>query len=336
MTKFYKHPSPLKLEMGAVLPSVDIAYHTWGKLNEKKDNVIWVCHAFTANSDVKDWWPDIVGSGLAIDTDKYFVVCANILGSCYGTTGAMSTNPDTGKPWFADFPRITIRDLINCHEILREQLGINTIRAVIGGSVGGQQAVEYAIMCPDVVKSALVGACSAKQTPWAIAFNETMRMAIKSDSTYADNTPEGGLQGLKTARAIALLSYRNEHTYNTTQKDENDDELLYHRACSYQQYQGEKLIKRYDAYTYMTMTYLADSHNVGRSRGGVKKALKSIKIPVMVMGVDTDLLYPIETQKYMSRLIPNSKFYEVESQFGHDGFLIETDKIGLLIKGFIS
>ncbi|MFV0507436.1 MAG: homoserine O-acetyltransferase [Bacteroidales bacterium] len=336
MIKYYKHADSLQLEMGDTLPCVDIAYHTWGKLSDTKDNVVWVCHAFTANSDVEGWWPNIVGRGLPIDTDKYFVVCANILGSCYGTTGAMSINPNTGIAWFSDFPRITIRDLVNCHEMLRNHLNISKIEAVVGGSVGGQQALEYTVMHPNVIKSAFVGACSAKQSPWAIAFNETMRMAIKSDVSYVKNIPGGGLQGLKVARAIALLSYRNGHTYNATQKDENDDELLCHRACSYQQYQGEKLIKRYDAYTYMTMTYLADSHNVGRGRGGLEKVLKNVKIPVLVMGIDTDLLYPIEDQEYMSELMPNSTFCKVESKYGHDGFLIETDKVGSLIKNFIT
>ncbi|HQJ21634.1 MAG TPA: alpha/beta fold hydrolase, partial [Bacteroidales bacterium] len=171
-----KHTNGFVTESGFHFKELNIAFHTWGSLNETADNVIWVCHALTANSDVNAWWPGMVGEGLAFDTSKYFVVCANILGSCYGTTGPISINPDTGKPWLNDFPLITVRDLVNVHEILRNYLGIKKINTIIGSSIGGYQAIEYSIMFPDLIENLVFIASSAKQSPWAIAFNQSQRL----------------------------------------------------------------------------------------------------------------------------------------------------------------
>lgn len=329
----FKYKENFKTETGATLPGIDIAYHTWGRLNEEGDNVIWVCHALTANSDVEAWWPGMVGSGLLFDTDKFFVVCANILGSCYGTTGPFSTNPLTGKKWLNTFPLITLRDIISVHEILRKELGVKSIHTAIGASIGGFQALEYASMHPDLIQRLVfIGSC-AKQTPWAIAFNESQRLALQADDSFVAGEEDGGKKGLKAARSIALLSYRNVAAYNKTQS-ENDEKISSFRASSYQDYQGEKLVKRFDPYSYVTILNLSDTHNVGRGRGGVETALKSIKAKTLCIGTPSDILYPVGEQKFVASHIPGACYVEMESFYGHDGFLIETPALTTIVHDF--
>ena len=332
--KTLRSDQPFITETGFVFNHVEIAYHTWGTLNEKADNVIWVCHAMTANSDVAAWWPGMVGEGLAFDTGKYFIVCANVFGSCYGTTGPVSINPETGREWLGDFPVVTIRDNVNIHEILRKHLGIKHIHTVIGASIGGNQALEYSIMYPEIVNGLVFVAAAAKQTPWAIAFNESQRLAMEADTTLFSNGRDGGVPGLKAARSIALLSYRTPFAYNKTQAEESEDKLTSYRASSYQAYQGDKLVKRFNAWSYYRLTQLADSHNVGRNRDGVLNALKTVKAKTLCIGIKTDILYPCEEQKYVAENIAGARYAEIDSFYGHDGFLIETEQVTELLKKF--
>jgi len=333
--KILRHKSPFTTETGYTFTELDIAYDTWGTLNSSGDNVIWVCHALTANSDVDAWWPGMTGEGLAFDTSRYFVVCANILGSCYGTTGPLSVNPSTGKPWFNDFPVITVRDLVNVHEILRKHLEINGIDAIIGSSIGGYQALEYCIMVPGLIRNMVFIASSARQSPWAIAFNESQRLAIEADPTFFGTDPEGGKKGLRAARSIGLLSYRTPYAYNTTQKEEDETKITSFRASSYQDYQGDKLVKRFNAWSYYRLTQLADSHNAGRGRGGVEKALSQVTARTLCLGIKSDLLYPVEEQKFVASQVPGAQYAEIDSFFGHDGFLIETEKVSEIFRKFI-
>src|SRR4030042_5840448 len=243
--KTLKYNHPFKTETGAYLPELEIAYNTYGTLNNSADNVIWVCHALTANSDVEAWWPGMVGENCLFDPAKYYIVCANVLVSCYGTTGPASVNPETGKPCLREFPLITVRDLVNVHEILRNYLGINKIHTIIGASIGGYQALEYSIMYPELIRRLIILASGARQTPWALAFSESMRLAMEADQTFMANDPEGGKKGLKAARSIALISYRTVNAYNQTQKEDDDEKLTNFKAASYQAYQGDKLVKRF-------------------------------------------------------------------------------------------
>jgi len=332
--KEYHCPGEFTTEKGEVIKGLDIAYDTWGSLNEACDNVIWVCHALTANSDVEAWWPGMVGDGLAFDTSRYFIVCANILGSCYGTTGPMSVNPSTGKQWLNDFPVITIRDIVRVHEILREHLGIRSVEMIIGSSIGGYQAIEYCIMYPGIIKRLVFIAAGAKQTPWAIAFNQSQRLAIEADPTYYSGDPEGGKKGLRAARSIALLSYRTSYAYNKTQAEDDDEKLDSYRASSYQDYQGDKLVKRFNPWTYYRLTQLADSHNTGRGRGGVKNALRMVKAATLCIGIKSDILYPVDEQKFVAQNVSAGRYAEIDSFYGHDGFLIETDQVTEIIKKF--
>jgi homoserine O-acetyltransferase len=328
----YKHP--FTTETGAIIPELEISYHTYGKLNNDGDNVIWVCHALTANSDVEAWWPGMVGEGLLFDPGKYFIVCANVLGSCYGTTGPASMNPESGKPWGRDFPLITVRDLVNVHEILRNHLGIRKIHTILGASIGGYQALEYAIMFPDLIQRLILMASGSKQTPWALALSESMRLAMEADQTFMANDPEGGKKGLKAARSIALISYRTVAAYNETQKEIDDEKLSSFKAASYQAYQGDKLVKRFNPYSYWTLTCLSDTHNIGRGRGGVINALKTIRAEVLCVGIKSDILFPTDEQKLIAANTANAQYIEIDSFYGHDGFLIETFKVTDVVRKF--
>jgi homoserine O-acetyltransferase len=322
-----------KTELGSNLPGIEIVYNTWGELNSNADNVIWVCHALTANSDVETWWPGMVGSGLLFDTDRYFIVCANVLGSCYGTTGPASNNPLTRTPWLLEFPQLTVRDLVNAHEILRKHLGINSIHTIIGASIGGFQSLEYSIMFPEIIERMVFIASSAFQSPWAIGFSQSQRLALEADPTF-DSDPDGGKNGLKAARSIALLSYRNASAYNHTQAEPDDSRTSKFRAASYQDYQGEKLVNRFNPYSYYCLVNLSDTHNIGRNRGGKQEALASIKANTLCIGISSDLLFPVEEQRLVADGIFKSKYVEIDSFYGHDGFLIEVDKVTSIVRNF--
>ena len=325
----------LQLECGEILKNVNVKYHIFGDIDKNPDKVVWVCHAFTANSDPVDWWPGVVGEGFIFDPNKTPVVCVNILGSCYGTTGPMSTNPETKKPYMLSFPMITFRDIVNVNQKVKEHLGIKKIWVLTGGSIGGFQSMEWEYMYPNTVENLILIATTAKSSPWVIAFSQSQRLSLLADHTFKQELIGGGAEGLKAARSIALLSYRGRSSYKLTQQDSTDDLLDEYRAKTYQTYQGEKLVKRFDAYTYYTLLGALDSHNMGRNRGGVDKALKKIKAKTLVVGIDSDILFPIEEQKHLASLIPNAEYAEIHSNFCHDGFLIEHQQLTKIMKQFL-
>jgi homoserine O-acetyltransferase/O-succinyltransferase len=330
--KYFHSKQPFKLEIGETLPEITIAYTTLGKLNASKSNVIWVCHALTGSADVAEWWSGIVGEGKLFDPAEHFIICANVLGSHYGSTSAISINPKSGSPYFHDFPFISVRDIANSFYLLCNHLNINKINTCIGGSLGGQQAVEMAIMYPDLIENLILVATNAQFSPWGIAFNETQRMAIAADPTWQNNTENAGQAGLKIARAIALLSYRNYQTYSITQQRSNEPLDRKFRAATYQHYQGEKLVSRFNAFSYWTLTCIMDSHDVGRGRGEVKDVLKRIKSKTLVLGIESDVLFPINEQQFLAANIPNAKLETMDSLYGHDGFLIENQLLTKAIR----
>lgn len=329
---FYTYTKPFPLERGGELPGLEIAYHTYGELNSTGDNVVWVCHALTANSEVADWWPHTVEEGCFLDPTRHFVVCANILGSHYGTTGPLHVNPAAGEPWYADFPKLTMRDVVRAHRLLADHLGIRRINLLVGSSVGGFQAVEWAVSEPDFIERLALIATAAKATPWQIAIDQTQRMAILADQTYGEKRPDAGLAGMAAARAIGLLTYRGPEGYNLTQQ-EYDSTPRYEgfRACTYQSYQGEKLCRRFDAYSYMTILDTFDTHDVGRGRGGVEEALKRITAQTLVVGITTDLIFTPDEMRTLAAQIPNSTYHEIASPFGHDGFLVEHEQLNRIL-----
>ncbi|MDE6533205.1 MAG: homoserine O-acetyltransferase [Muribaculaceae bacterium] len=333
MTKYCRINQPFTLESGETLPSLTIAYHTYGILNEDKSNVIWVMHGLTANSDVADWWPHTVEKGKFLDPEKYFIVCANMLGSCYGTTGPSSVNPHTGRQWWGDFPRITIRDMVKCHRILAQTLGIKKIHEMIGVSLGGFQAIEWMVTDPEIAENVMFCATDSSCSPWLAAFNKSMYMAISTDPSFGEPRCDAARKGLATARAIALISYRGPFAYNMSQRDDDKNpDPFFHRVQTYQEYQGEKLCRRFDAYSYVRICESGDSHNVGRGRGGIQNALKGIKANTLVIGISSDILFPPACLKELADAIDGSTFRVMESDFAHDGFLIEHEKLNAFMQ----
>jgi homoserine O-acetyltransferase/O-succinyltransferase len=324
------------LESGDVLPGLEIQYHSTGKLNDTCDNVVWICHALTANSDVIAWWPGMIGPGLLYDPDEYFIICANILGSCYGTTGPESINPASGNPYGKEFPAITVKDMVKAHQMLRKRLKIREIDILTGGSLGGQQALEWAVSEPDLIQHLIPIATNAIASPWGIAFNESQRMALEADQDFQKGVYTGSSAGMRAARSIALLSYRNGNTYNKTQADPDPDKLGDYKAVSYQQYQGKKLEKRFNPFAYYLLSKALDSQNLGRGRQGLDSALACVTAKTLAIGITSDLLFPVEEQKLIAGKIGGALYREVESFYGHDGFLIESDAISKEIKQFIS
>jgi homoserine O-acetyltransferase/O-succinyltransferase len=323
---------PFRLESGAELESLKIAYHLLGDPSGRDKSVVWVFHALTGNSNPLDWWGGIVGKGKVLDPDNAFIVCANVLGSCYGTTGPASVNPATGKPWLGDFPLVTVRDMVNAHLLLRDHLGIRQIDLAIGSSLGAFQGLEWAIAEPDTIKTLFFIAASTRCSPWAKAFNEAHRMAIQADPTFFSGHPNGGEKGLKAARAIGMVSYRSYEAFHKTQADPEDGQLDNYRACSYQQYQGEKLARRFNAHAYYLLTKAFDSHDAGRGRGGLKEALGRIKAKTHCVSIQTDLLFPVHELEEAARMIPGATHQTIESLYGHDGFLVENDKLESIIR----
>lgn len=335
MTQFYDYDRPFPLELGGSLPALRIAYHTYGTLNANGDNAVWVCHALTANSDVADWWPHTVEAGRFLDPARHFVVCANILGSHYGTTGPLHTNPATGRPYYKDFPAFTIRDMVRAHRILADALGIGPISALVGSSVGGFQAVEWAVMEPARIRKLVLIATAAKASPWTIAIDQTQRMAIRADRTFGEERDDAGLAGLAAARAIGLLTYRGSLGYNLTQQDREEFPQV-RRASTYQQYQGEKLCRRYNAYSYSAILDAFDTHDAGRGRGGVEAALALIRARTLLVGITTDIVFTPAEMQALHRMIPHSSYREIDSPFGHDGFLVEHEQLDAILNPFMN
>ncbi|MGL5683225.1 MAG: homoserine O-acetyltransferase family protein [Marinifilaceae bacterium] len=332
----YEHfNEELVLESGAVLPSLTIAYHTYGKLSAAKDNVIWVCHALTANSDVADWWPHTVEKDCFLDPDKWFVVCANFISSPYGTTSPISVNPATGQKWYNDFPEITVRDMVAGHRKLAQRLGITQVELLVGSSIGGFQAMEWAIADTTFAKRIALIATCVKSSAWAIAFNESQRMAILADNSYGERSDNAGASGMSAARSVALLSYRGATAYNATQTD-NEEKLQGYRATTYQQHQGEKLRRRFNAYSYYRLTQAVDSHNVGRSRGSIEQALQQIQSRCLVVAITSDILFPPQDHDIIVNNVPGVEYHLIDSPFGHDGFLVEHEKLNNIIINFMN
>ena len=328
----FHYPSDFTLETGGSLPGFQLKYTTLGKLNEDRDNVVWICHALTGNSDFTDWWGGLFTSDGPFDPSKFFIICANMPGGCYGSTGPLSTNPQTGTPYYHNFPVLTNRDVVNAFDLLRKELGIRKVHTLIGGSLGGQQVLEWAIHQPDAFENIIPIACNASHSPWGIAFNEAQRMAIEADQTWKENDPRAGSEGLKAARAIGMISYRHYDTFGETQSDKTNEKTDEFRASTYQRYQGDKLTNRFNAFTYWRLSKMMDSHNVGRNRASIEKALHTIRAKALVIGIESDILFPLQEQKFLAQQIPRAVFSVMHSIYGHDGFLVEFDQLKKIIR----
>jgi homoserine O-acetyltransferase len=333
---YFKYDHPFELEGGEVLPGITVAYHVYGRLNADKSNVVWVCHALTANSDVARWWPGVVGENGAVRPQDYFIVCANILGSCYGSSGPLSIDPRTEKPYYERFPMVTIRDMVKAHILLRKHLGLEKIGLLMGGSMGGYQVLEWAVMEREVIGKLFLIGTSPAESAWGIAVHTAQRLAIEADPSWDSPTPEAGRRGLKAARAIGILTYRNYGIMVKTQTDPDREKLDQYRAASYIEYQGDKLISRFHAYSYWLLTKAMDSHQLARGRGGnLEAVLKEIDQQTLLIGVTSDILCPVEEQLFMAANMPDVELVEIDSAYGHDGFMVEGEKIATLLREWL-
>ncbi len=331
----FTYRQPVKLESGEFLPEVTLAYTTYGQFNEDQSNVIWVCHAFTGNANPSDWWNGLIGENRLYNPKDHFVVCVNVPGSHYGSTNPLSKNPDTGQEFFHTFPMLTIRDVVFCLDLIRKHLHIEKIDTLLGGSLGGQQALEWAIESPELFSKLILFSTNAVHSAWGIAFNESQRMAIMGDPTWKESKPEAGMDGMKVARSIALLSYRNYQTYNRTQS-RDEGQIDFFRASTYQTYQGEKITRRFNAFSYWVLSKMFDSHDVGRDRGGLSAAMSRVKAKTLVIGITSDMLFPPTEQKFIADHIDGAVFVEIDSDYGHDGFLIEFEEMTRVIRKWLA
>ncbi|MDQ3016907.1 MAG: homoserine O-acetyltransferase [Bacteroidota bacterium] len=330
--QFYHSVQPFPLEQGGELSELTIAYHTYGEINSKRDNVIWVCHALTANSNVADWWGNLFGEGKILDPSRYFIVCANVVGSCYGTTGPRSKNTKTNQPYGMEWPLVTIRDWVKAHDLLRTHLGVEEINLCLGGSCGGHQVLEFALLIPERIKHLGLLVTSARETSWAIAGHEAQRLAMEADASLIENTDIAGEAGMKAARGMALLGYRTFESYVQSQTD-NADVLMDLKASTYIRHQGDKLVKRFYAHCYYHLTRSLDSHHLGRSRGSLEEVLGTLTMKSTIVGIDSDRLIPLSEQAFLNKYISNSSFHIIPSLYGHDGFLIEGEEINAIFSG---
>jgi homoserine O-acetyltransferase len=351
----------LKLESGKKLDDVKIAYETWGELKPDGSNALLILHALTGDSHAfgsatrahptAGWWNGVIGPALAIDTNKFFVVAPNMLGGCQGSTGPTSLDKK-GKEYGARFPYITIRDQVSAQVELSKQLGIKKWKAIIGGSMGGMQVLEWAIEYPEAMEKIAVLAAPAFSNADQIALNSVQLEAIKADPAFNEGdyydaaAGKGPYRGLALARRMALLNYRSPEELN----------IRFERAWqskvnpfgdggrfaveSYLDFHGNKFTRRFDANSYLTLVEAMNSHDVARGRGSIKKAISKIKAEMLLVGIDSDRLFPVPSQEVIAQNCPKklfgNKLFVIKSDYGHDGFLIEADKVGKLLKRLLS
>jgi homoserine O-acetyltransferase/O-succinyltransferase len=333
---YFHYEGPVQLEGGGILPGLTIAYHTYGQLNSAKSNVVWICHALTANSDAERWWPGVIGRNTCLNPEDYFIVCANIIGSCYGTTGPLSMNPSLNEPYYSDFPMVSIRDMVRGHILLRKNLGIERIHLLMGGSMGGYQALEWCMLEPGMISDLFLIATSSTESPWGIAVHTAQRLAIEADITWRDPSPSAGKKGLKAARAIGILTYRNYGILSQKQTDPDTEKLDHYRASSYVNYQGEKLAERFNCFSYWLLTKAMDSHHLARGRGGhLVPVLEQITQRTLIIGINSDILCPPQEQRFLAQHMPDSLLIEIDSAYGHDGFMVEAEKISGHLKDWL-
>ena len=346
---------PHVLEAGGRLAQVVIAYETWGALAPDDSNALLVLHALTGDSHASGpagpghlhpgWWDEVIGPGRAIDTDRWFVVCPNVLGGCQGSTGPASPDPTTGRPYGSRFPVITVRDQAVVEAALADALGIGRWAAIVGGSMGGQRALEWLVSFPDRVERAVIIACGAQATAEEIALCSVQIRAIQADprwrnGDYYDAPPgEGPHEGMSIARGMGQITYRSELELDERfgrghQSDEDPMAGGRYAIESYLEYHGEKLARRFDANTYIALSRAMNHHDVGRGRGGVATALRRITAEVTLAGITSDRLYPLRLQEELAAHIPNvTGLTAITSEAGHDGFLVEHEAVSALIRG---
>ncbi|MEX0847914.1 MAG: homoserine O-acetyltransferase [Ilumatobacteraceae bacterium] len=363
---FFTFPQgrPFALDTEVALSDVTIAYETWGTLDERGSNAILICHAWTGDSHAAGtagrghpapgWWDDLIGPGRAIDTDRWFVVCSNVLGGCQGSTGPASPHPDDDLPYGSRFPVVTIRDMVRAQARLATHLGIDVWHTVIGGSMGGMQVLEWAITFPKRVRSIVPIATCAQATAQQIAWGAIGRRAIQLDprwrrGDYYDAEPgDGPSEGLAVARMVAQVTFRSDNVFTDRfGRDMADGNELSGKLDLWQRFEveryldhhGDKLIRRFDTNSYLIIGKAMDLHDVGRGRGGLHNAMRRISVPTLTLGIWSDMLYPSYQQRQIADLVAAngvaSEYVELDSPHGHDAFLIESEQVGAHLGRFV-
>ncbi len=363
----YQYSEAFPLDSGHFLADLTLVYETYGRLNDDRDNAILICHALTgsahaagighfppsilekapllkqASQNKPGWWDALIGPGKLFDTERYYVVCANIIGSCYGSTGPTALNPENGRHYGPDFPQMTVRDMVQAQQRLIRYLSIEQLRLVIGGSLGGMQALEWAVMYPQMVRAIAPIATAVRHSDWCIGFDHAARTAITNDPAYHDGYYETQPRnGLALARQISMISYRSdisfnkrfhyERLYDSDHRFDFDNPFQVQR---YLDYQGEKLVNRFDANAFIKITRAMDLHDLSYNRGAMNDVLASIKANSLCISIDSDILYPEHEQKAIASAIPNADYRRIRSINGHDAFLIEFEQMTDIIKPFL-
>ncbi len=339
-TRYFDVSEPYTTESGGVLASLRIAYRTWGTLNARKDNVILVCQALTGSADADAWWEGMFSSGGAFDDSLDFIICTNVLGSCYGTTGPVSINPLTGRNYGPDFPLITIRDMVHVQRLLLAELGVDRIKLAVGASLGGMQVLEWGFLYPEVVQSLMPMGASGRHSSWCIGQSEAQRQAIYADRDWNGGWYDGShppAKGLAAARMMAMCTYRSfenfQSRFGRSVQDGKDGEMF--KVESYLHHQGRKLVERFDANTYITLTKAMDMHDLSRGRGEYDEVLGTMQLPIEILSINSDILYPKEEQEELARLMPNSTILYLDEPYGHDAFLIDVATVSGMVRNFL-
>ncbi len=366
--EFFNEVQPFEFESGDKLNNIRVAFQTYGELNDTGDNAVLICHALTGNAHAAGiltdfefdsnsnsdylkkysimfrnkpgWWDNIIGPGKAINTDRFFVISSNIIGSCYGTSGPTSLY-DHENSFQNDFPKVTVRDMVKIQKELIDYLGVKGLKTIIGGSLGGMQVLEWPLLYPELVESIIPIATSAKHSAWAIALNQLAKEAIINDPNWNDGFyNDDVIKGLSLARKIAMISYRSfdsfEEKFSRNKVKISEDIYLNKFAINnYLDYQGDKFINRFDANTYIRLADAMDNHDITRGRDDVEEVLNSIKCRTLSIGISSDILYPVEEQLSIAGNIPDCEYREIISNKGHDAFLIEFEQLGKFITEFL-
>ena len=337
-TRVLAHAAPFPLDSGAVLPGLTVAYRTWGTLDEDGGNAVLVCHALTGSADVDLWWRDVLGPGRGLDPTRDFVVCSNVLGGCDGTTGPLSPRPDGAGAYGAEFPRVTPRDMVRAQAVLLDALGVARLRLVVGGSLGGMQALEWAATYPDRVEAFAAIAVGARHSPWCVAWSEAQRQALAADPRWrggrypADDPP---VAGLAAARAVAMVSYRSPASFERRFGRERapSGEFV---VEAWLRRHGDRLVERFDANTYVGLTHAMDAHDLAQGRGPLARVLGGLDRPGLVVAIDSDVLYPPSEQVALTLGLPRARLARLASPHGHDAFLLEGRAVSELLSSFRS
>lgn len=356
----FEPPNELVLESGRKIGPITVAFETFGSYNRNKPNAILVAHALTGDSHAAGryhpddrkpgWWDEAIGPGKPLDTDRYFVICSNILGGCQGTTGPSSIDPATGKPYALTFPVVTIRDMVRVQRELLRYLEVDSLVAVAGGSMGGMQALEWAIMYPDLMLGVIPIAVGGRFHAQGIAYNEVQRQAIMADPNWNGGNYYGGpvpAKGMATARMLGMITYRSDESMTTqfgrSSRGASWEDALAFRPHfeveSYLHHQGDALVRRFDANTYLYLSKAMDLHDVGRGRGSYRQAIALIRARVLVVGIRSDILFPPHQQRELVQMLQmaglDAEYFEMDSPWGHDAFLVDYHILNPVIKRFL-